>query len=148
MAARSSSSGLPADVAAFEPGAPHAGAHPLDDQVAFELGDGADDDHDGAAQRPAGVDLFTETDELDFEAVQLVQNFKEVLDRSGDPIRGPDQDHVEAAAASIAHQSVETGPARLGAADTIDVLLYDLEAALGCHLPQVKQLGFRMLVQA
>ena len=28
---------IAADVAALELGAPHAGAHPLDDQVAFEL---------------------------------------------------------------------------------------------------------------
>ena len=54
-----------ADVTSFEPGAPHAGAHPLDDQVAFEFGDGADDDDDGPAQRAAGVDLLAEADELD-----------------------------------------------------------------------------------
>jgi hypothetical protein len=40
-----------ADVPAFEAGAPHAGADPLDDQVTFKLGDGSDDDHDGPAQR-------------------------------------------------------------------------------------------------
>ena len=54
-----------ADVAAFEPGPAHAGPDPLDDQVAFELGDGADDDHHGAAQRSAGVDVLAEADELD-----------------------------------------------------------------------------------
>lgn len=37
------------DGTSFETGAPHAGAHPLDDQVAFQLGDGSDDDHHGAA---------------------------------------------------------------------------------------------------
>ena len=49
-----------ADVLAFEAGAPHAGADPLDYQVAFEFGDGADDDDDGATQRAAGVDIFPE----------------------------------------------------------------------------------------
>jgi hypothetical protein len=52
-------------MAAFKAGAPHAGAHPLDDQVALELGDGADDDDQGAPQWAAGVDLLAETDELD-----------------------------------------------------------------------------------
>ena len=33
-------------MASFEPGATHAGTNPLDDQIAFKLGDGADDDHD------------------------------------------------------------------------------------------------------
>ena len=41
--------GLPPDMPAFELGPPHAGAHPLDDQAALQLSDGADDDH----HRPA-----------------------------------------------------------------------------------------------
>src|SRR5579864_9059655 len=125
-----------ADVAPFEAGAPPAGAHPLDDQVAFELRDGPDDHHDGAAQRAAGVDLLAEADELDVEPVQFVQDFEEVPSRAGDAIAGPDQDHIEAAAAGVAHHVVETGPARPGAADPVGVLLDDLEAALGGHLPQ------------
>ena len=39
-----------ADVAALEFGSTHAGTNSLNDQVAFKLSDGADDDHDGAAQ--------------------------------------------------------------------------------------------------
>jgi hypothetical protein len=46
--------GLPSDVSTFELGPPHAGAHPLDDQAAFEFGDCADDYDDRPAQRPAG----------------------------------------------------------------------------------------------
>ena len=38
-----------ADVASFEAGAPHAGADPLNNKVAFELRDGPDDHHDGPA---------------------------------------------------------------------------------------------------
>ncbi len=70
---------IAADVPAFEPGSAHAGAHSLDDQVAFELGDRTDDDDDGPAQRAGRVDLFAEADELDIDAVQLVQDFEEVL---------------------------------------------------------------------
>src|ERR1035438_10483496 len=72
-----------ADVAAFKAGAPHAGAHSLDDQVAFEFGDGADDDYDGPAQRAAGIDIFPEADVLDLQPVQLVQDLKKVLHRPG-----------------------------------------------------------------
>ena len=50
-------------------GAPHAGTNPLDDQVAFQFRDGADDDHYGAAQWSAGIDLFAEADELDVEPI-------------------------------------------------------------------------------
>jgi hypothetical protein len=50
---------------------------PLDDQIAFKLGDGADDDHDRAAQRAACVDLFAEADELDVQAIQLIEDLEE-----------------------------------------------------------------------
>lgn len=40
---------LPSDVPSLELGPPHACADPFDDEVAFEFGDGADDDHDGPA---------------------------------------------------------------------------------------------------
>ena len=48
---------IAADVPAFETGAPHAGAHPYDDQIALQLGDGADDDHDSPPQRATGGTL-------------------------------------------------------------------------------------------
>ena len=70
----------------FQPGAPHAGTDPLDDQAAFEFGDGADDHDESAAKRAAGVDIFPERDVLDSDPIQLVQNIKEVLHRPGDPV--------------------------------------------------------------
>ena len=45
--------GIAADMRSFETGAPHVGAHSLDDEAPFQLSDGADDDDDGAAQRAA-----------------------------------------------------------------------------------------------
>lgn len=74
----------------FEAGAAHAGAHPLDDQVAFELGDCSYDHDGGAAQRSASVDLLAEAQELDVEPVQLVEHFEEVPGGPGDAIAGPD----------------------------------------------------------
>jgi hypothetical protein len=38
-----------ADMTSFEPGAPHAGTHPLDNKVTFQFGDRPDDHHDGPA---------------------------------------------------------------------------------------------------
>jgi hypothetical protein len=73
-------------VAAFELGPPHAGTHPRDDKVAFQLCDRADDHHDGPAQGTSGVDLFAEAYELDVEPVQLIQHIEEVLDRPGNTI--------------------------------------------------------------
>ena len=65
---------MAADVLTFNPCAPHAGAHPFDDQATFEFRDGPDDDYDGPAQRAAGVDIFPEGDVLDVQTVQLVQH--------------------------------------------------------------------------
>ena len=67
-----------ADGPAFETGATHAGTHALDDQVALKFGDGADDHHDGPAQRAAGVDLLSERDELEVEPNELIEHFEQV----------------------------------------------------------------------
>ena len=134
------------DVRAFQAGAPHAGADPLDDQRAFQFRDGADDHHDGPAQRTGRIDLLAEADELNPQPVELVKRFEEVACRPGDAIAGPHQHHIEAAAAGIGHHLIEAWPARFGAGDLVRILPHDLEAALDSHLAEVVQLGFRMLV--
>jgi len=53
---------LTPDVPALEPGAAHASPHPLDDQVALELRNRSDVDHDCPAQWPAGIDLLAEAE--------------------------------------------------------------------------------------
>ena len=136
------------DVPAFQAGAPHAGADPLDDQVPFEFGDGANDDDDGAAQRPGGIDLLTEADELNPQVIQLVEHLEEVPSAPGEAIAGPDQQDVESTAASIPHHFIQPGPARLGAGYPVGILGDDLEAALCGHLAKVEELCFRVLVQA
>jgi hypothetical protein len=136
----------PADPLAFKTGAPHAGAHSFDDQRAFEFCDGTDDYYDGATQWAASIDIFPEADVLDTYPIQLVEHIQEVLDRPGDPIRCPHENNIEPAAAGIGHHLIESWPARLGAADPIGVFLHDLIASLSSHLPQVKKLRLRMLI--
>jgi hypothetical protein len=138
---------IAADMLAFEPGAPHAGAHPLDDQVAFQFSDGADDDHDSPAQRAAGVDIFPEADVLDLEPAEFVQDFKEVLHRPGDSVRGPDQDNIEPTAAGVGHHLIEARPPGLCTADPVSVFVDDFVAALAGHLPEIVELCFRMLIE-
>ena len=69
-----------ANVTAFELRAAHAGAHPLNNQIAFEFRDGADNHHDRPTQWAAGIDLFAETYELDIDTIQLIEHFQEVFD--------------------------------------------------------------------
>ena len=139
---------FPSDMPAFESGPSHSGSDPLDDQAAFQLRDGSDDDDNGSAQGTTGIDLFSEADELDVEPVQLVEYVEEVFDRTCDPIRGPDQDHIELTAASIPHHGIQSWPTRLGAADGVGVFLRDPIAALLGHLPEIIELGFRMLIES
>ena len=103
---------MAADVTAFESGSPHACAHPFDDEVALKLSDGADDDHDGPAQRTAGVDLFAETDELDAYPVQVVEHIEEVTSGACDAIARPDQHDAEAAAAGSSRPRTDARWAR------------------------------------
>src|SRR5271169_208387 len=91
----------PADAPAFQLGAPHAGAHSFDNQITFQLGDGADDDDHRPAQRAAGVDVLPKAYELDVEVGQLIQRFEKVANRAGDTIEGPNQHDVELAVAGI-----------------------------------------------
>jgi len=50
----------PADMSALQPGAAHSCPHPFDDEVALQLGDGADDDDDRPSERAAGVEVLAE----------------------------------------------------------------------------------------
>jgi len=135
------------DVPAFELGASHAGAHPLDDQVALEFSDCPDNDDDRPAQWPSRIDLLSEADELDVEAVQLIQHVEEVFDGPGDAIGGSDQDDIELATPAVPHHGVETWPSGLRSADHVRVLFDDPIAALFGHLAEVVELGFRVLVE-
>ena len=134
------------DMRAFETSPSHSGPDAFDDQASLEFGDGSDDDDDGSSERTARVDALAEADELDAEPVELVQNFKEVPGRSGDTVTGPDQDHIEAAAAGFAHHLIETWPARLRAGDLVGKLRDDLIAALSGHLTKIVELGLGMLI--
>ena len=139
---------LAPDLAAFEPGAAHAGLDSFDDQIPFELGDRADDDHDGPAQRAAGVDVLPEAYEFDAQAIQFVEQLEEMHHGPGDPVESPDQNDIETSAAGIGHHLIEARPLGFRATDSVRVLLRDLETALGGHLAQVIDLGLRVLVDA
>src|SRR6185437_2252591 len=139
---------LPSDVATFELGTAHSGAHPFDDQVAFQFRDSSDDDDDRSTQRTARVDLFAETDKLDVDPILFVEYFEEVFYRSGQAIGGPNQDHIETAAAGILHHFVQTWSLRFGSADPVCILMRDLVAALLRHLAEVVELGFGVLIEA
>ena len=85
-------------------------------------------------------------DVLDTNSIQLVEHLKEVLYRAGDPVRSPDENNIEAAAAGIGQHLIETWPLRFSARKPVGILIDDLVAALSSHLPQIDELRFRMLI--
>jgi hypothetical protein len=108
-----------ADILAFQLSSPHTGPHALNNKVTFQFGNSADDDHHGAAQWTARVELFTEADELQVEVVQLIEYFQEVPDGACDTIARPHQDYIEAATTGIGHHLVETRAAGFGSRDLV-----------------------------
>ncbi len=134
-------------MAALEARPAHAGAHPLDDQVALELGDHRDDDHHGPAEWAAGVELLAEADELDIEAVEFVEDFQEVAHGAGQPVAGPYEHDIELSAAGLGQHLIEARAARLGSADAVGIFVDHGEAPLQGQLPQVVDLGLGVLVE-
>jgi hypothetical protein len=137
-----------ADMSSFQAGATHACAHPFDDEIPLQLGDGTDDDDNGSPQRAASIQVFTEADELDVEVVELVQHFEEVADGSGNPIRSPDQHNLETTAARIPKQVIEARAPSFGSGDPIGILANDLKTSLLGHRTKIVELCFGMLVDA
>jgi hypothetical protein len=136
------------DVSTLKPSPAHSCADPFDDQIPFQLGDRPDDDDDGPAQRAAGIQVLPEADELDAEMVEFVENLEEVPDGPGDPVRGPYQDHLEAAAAGIPQQVIETRAPGLGPRDPVSVLGDDLKTPLLGHGAEIMKLSLRVLVDS
>ena len=141
-------SGPATDVPAFELGSPHAGPDTLDDQVPFEFGNRGDDDHHGAAERTAGIQIFAIAGKLDVEPIQFVENLEEVFHASRQTIAAPDQKHIELAAAGILEELIEGRAPGSDAADAVvTVFVHDFPFALPGQLAQIELLIFRMLVQ-
>src|SRR5258707_10733167 len=136
----------PADMPSLQPCAAHSCPHPFDDEIPFEFCDGADDDHDGPPERAACIKILAEADELDVEMIEFVEHLEEVPDGSGDPVRGPDQEHLEAAAARIPKQIIETRSTSFSPGDPIGVLGNDLKTPLLGHRAEIVELCLRVLV--
>jgi hypothetical protein len=121
-------------------------ANPLDDEISFELGDCADDDDYGPPQLAASIQVLPAADELDIEMVAVAEYLEEVSDRSCDPIRSLDLQHLEATVARIPQELIETRSASFGARDSIGVLSGDLKTPLLGHRAKVVKLSLRALI--
>jgi hypothetical protein len=136
------------DMSSFEPGPAHTCPDPLDDEIPFQLRNSPDDDDDSPAERAAGIKVFAEADELDTEMIEFIEHLEEVPDGSGDPIRSPDKNHLEAAPAGVPQQLVETRTPGFRSRDPIGVFGDDLKTPLLGHRAKIVELRLRMLVDS
>jgi hypothetical protein len=132
----------------FEPGPAHTCPDPFDDEIPLQLCDSPDDDDNGPTKRAAGIEVLAEADELDGQMVELIEHLEEVPDRARDPIRSPDKNYLEAAAAGIPQQLIETGAPSLCSGDAIGVLGNDFETSLLSHRAEIMKLRLRVLVDS
>jgi hypothetical protein len=85
---------------------------------------------------------------LDPKLIEFVQNLKEVLRASGQPITGPNQHRVETTSMRIFEKSIQGWPPNLDSADAaIHEFFNDVVAALPRVLAQLDSLGLRVLVE-
>jgi hypothetical protein len=86
--------------------------------------------------------------ELDPKLIEFVENPKEVLRASGQPITGPNEDGVETMAMRIFEESVQSRPPNLGAADAVIYILFNnVVATLSSKLAQFDALCLGVLVE-
>jgi len=85
----------------IERGTAHPGADALDNQRAFQLAHGGDDDDDRSAAWAICVNGFALGQELDTEFVQFVQHLEEVLRVASQAVASPYDDNIEATPVSV-----------------------------------------------
>ena len=84
-----------------------AGLDPLGDDVAFELGHGADDGEHGFAHGGGCVDVLPVGDKVDAEGFKFFEGIDEVLGASGKAVEPPDEDGIEFSFTGLIHEEVE-----------------------------------------
>ena len=75
--------------------------------------------------------------------LEFVQHLEEVSYAAGHAITGPNQNYVEATAASVRQQGVQAWPAWADIRDIVRIALNDLVTTLLRHLLEIVDLGFR-----
>ncbi|MFZ0044364.1 MAG: hypothetical protein WAL16_00875 [Streptosporangiaceae bacterium] len=73
----------------------HAGDDPVDDGVAFELGEHAEHLHQHAAHRRGGVERLGGRPEHHSGLVEVIQQGDQVTQAAGEPVDPVDQQHVD-----------------------------------------------------
>ena len=139
----------PAKALALGPRVGQPRPHALDDDLALELGKGADDVEEQPAHGRGGVDRLGVADEVHAEVAELLQGRDQRAEGAGEAVVLPDQHAVEAAPAGVGHQGIEVGRAPAAAhvaAGLVHVLAMHHEAAASGIVPQLPQLQLRALL--
>src|SRR5712692_10773573 len=125
----------------------HPGAHSLANEVPLELRYSSHDVEEKLSARGGGIDAFGIADEIDPEGAELIEAFDQVLQRTGEAVELPDQDHIEETLAGVLHQHIELGAVALGPAHTNIYILAVLSETLAGVAPKVLELHLAVLVE-
>jgi hypothetical protein len=124
-----------------------AGADPLGDERALELGDGRNDGEHGLAHWRGGVDLLGDGNKVHPEVAEFFQRINELFRRAREAVELPHQNRVELAGANRLPQPLQGRSIGGGAAHLIDELGRDRQPAVGGIGAQLAQLHGGVLVQ-
>jgi hypothetical protein len=136
----------PTDPLPFELGPSHSGPNSFYDQTSFEFADSTNDDDHGATQWAGGIDVFSKTDEIDVQMIEVIEHFQEVPNRASHAVERPNHDYIEAMSPGVRHKPIQTGAFGLCSADRVGVLADNLVAACLRQGAQVAKLGLGVLI--
>ena len=88
-----------------------AGAHPLADELALELGDRGEDAEDESAVGCGSIYALMNRDKLDSERIEFTQCVYQLAQAAGETVVAVDHDCVNLAPTADCQQAIELGPA-------------------------------------
>jgi hypothetical protein len=125
----------------------HSRPYAFSNQVAFELGNCANDVEQQLAAGCRGVDPLGEAHEIDAQRSEFLQAVYQVLQKSRKTIKFPNQHHVKESLVGSLHQGVELrAPALSSAEPLIDVLVETTETLCSVSA-KISELQLTVLVK-
>jgi len=79
---------------------------------------------------------FPDGNEVDLEAAKLRERRYQLLNRSSEPVKAPNQDDCKAAATCISHESFQPRPVPFGATCPVEIDADDVPTTLFRKLPE------------
>nr|WP_239090993.1 hypothetical protein [Asanoa iriomotensis] len=121
----------------------HAVDDPVDDHLAFELGEDTEHLHEHPPGGSGGVERLGRGAEDHCGVVELFEQGAEITDAAGEPVNSVHEQHVIQPSAGGHERSIEVRAVDLGAGGVVGVFLHERPAVLGLDIGlQLRGLSF------